>query len=129
MAHVKESMNFSAKELSCNCGECETRMDEGFMLSLELLRIACGFPLHLSSAYRCPTYNNKVSSTGLDGPHTTGKAVDILVSAKKAFTVLEAALPLGFTGIGVSQKGSHSKRFIHLDSITPGSTRPWVWSY
>jgi zinc D-Ala-D-Ala carboxypeptidase len=39
---------------------------------------------------------------------------------------LRLAFKLGFTGIGVQQKGSG--RFIHLDTME-GGTRPTVWSY
>ena len=31
-------------------------------------------------------------------------------------------------GIGISQKGKHKSRFIHLDTID-SDNRPWVWSY
>ena len=34
-------------------------------------------PLQITSAYRCPSHNDSVSSTGMAGPHTTGLAVDI----------------------------------------------------
>jgi hypothetical protein len=35
-------------------------------------------------------------------------------------------MELGFTGIGVQQKGTG--RFIHVD-LTVGQNRPTVWSY
>lgn len=115
-------------ECSCGCGGGMNEMDNGFLVRLDRLRALCGFPIILSSAYRCPEYNNEVSSTGLDGPHTTGKAVDILVSGHKAHKVLQIAAELGFQGIGVSQKGDHGSRFIHLDMLSD-DLRPWVWSY
>ena len=34
-------------------------------------------PLSINSGYRCSTHNAAVSSTGPNGPHTTGNSVDI----------------------------------------------------
>jgi len=102
-------------------------MDATFMDLVETLRDAYGKPMTVSSAYRTPEHNASVSSTGTTGPHTTGRAIDIGVSGTDALTLVHMALTLGFTGIGVSQKGQHNSRFIHLDNLTDG--RPWIWSY
>ena len=101
----------------------------GFANKLEGLRIAYGRPLKVTSAARCASYNVKVSASGRNGPHTTGEAVDIAIYGKEAWILLSLALSMGFTGIGVSQKGLN--RFLHLDTL-PGSAkqpRPTVWSY
>jgi zinc D-Ala-D-Ala carboxypeptidase len=115
--------------LSCSC--CGVRgMDDSFMHILDDLRHIVGFPLGISSGYRCPIHNSRVSSTGATGPHTTGKAVDIPVVGEKAMKVVEAAIARGFTGIGVKQNGAHGGRFIHVDMLTPQEgPRPWMWSY
>lgn len=116
---------FARHELACRC--CgQALMDAQFIELLDALREDFG-PIILSSAYRCPDYNAQVSSTGRDGPHTMGKAVDILVSGADAHRLLRLALD-DFSGVGVSQKGPHESRFIHLDTIAEGP-RPWVWSY
>jgi zinc D-Ala-D-Ala carboxypeptidase len=101
------------------------------MDKLQQLREAVGFPLPISSGYRCPDHNAKVSSTGKTGPHTTGKAADPRMSGEKAFKVMAEACQLGFTGIGLSQKGAHESRFVHVDTLEngPGCPRPTVWSY
>lgn len=100
--------------------------DRWFMEKIEELRVRVGFSLPVTSAARCPTHNNKTSKTGLQGPHTTGMAIDLGVDRKNAYIVLKTALEMGcFTGIGVNQKGSG--RFIHLDTIQDG--RPTIWSY
>ncbi len=120
--------NFSEKEMSCkHCGIQDMKID--FMNSLQELRRLFGKPLVISSAYRCPEYNNKISSSGLKGPHTTGKAVDILIFGKEAYNLLNLAIDLGFTGIGVNQKGNIKQRFIHLDTINDELIRPNIWSY
>lgn len=123
---------FKLSELKCKCGQCGSsgyEMDIDFMQKLDQLRESVGFPLSLSSAYRCPKHNISTSTTGADGAHTTGKAVDIAVAREQAYVVMGAALKLGFTGIGVNQKGA--SRFIHLDTLTKidNFPRPTLWSY
>lgn len=106
------------------------KMDAGFVVHLNELRRRCGFALIIPSGYRTPEHNAKVSTTGTNGPHTTGKSVDIAVSGEKAFIVLREAMAMGvFTGIGIKQAGE--KRFIHLDTCTEkdGLPRPMLWSY
>lgn len=117
---------FSDAELSCQCGCGDSLMDDHFMRKLEAMREEAGFPFPLSSAKRCPEHNNRVSSTGLDGPHTTGQAVDIAVSRGEAYIVAELAFKYGMTGIGFKQHGSG--RFVHVDDLHE-SPRPNIWSY
>jgi uncharacterized protein YcbK (DUF882 family) len=119
---------FKREEFQCrHCGV--EKMDPAFLTLLDELRHRCGFPLPITSGYRCPVHNQKVSSTGPNGPHTTGKAADIGVSRHRAYDVLRHALVLGFTGIGVQQKGE--ARYLHLDTLTEpqAAPRPTVWSY
>jgi hypothetical protein len=53
------------------------------------------------------------------------------VSGKDAYELMSLAMEKGFSGIGVSQRGPHEKRFLHLDTMEDSGThlRPWVWSY
>lgn len=122
---------FSLIELKCKCGNCEStglEMDDTFMEKLSWIREELGFPFIISSAYRCGEYNKKVSGTGENGPHTTGKAIDIVVNGEKAYALLSKALLQDFKGIGINQKGN--SRFIHLDDLEyPDYPRPMVWSY
>jgi len=123
------SKNFSDKELSCShCGE--NKFDQKTLDALQELREAIGKPIKLSSAYRCPEHNDKVSGSGKSGPHTTGCAIDILCSGKGAHEILTFAMIRSsiWKGIGVSQKGEHKSRFLHLDTLET-DMRPWVWSY
>ena len=122
--------HFSAKELQCKCGECEFEgMDLAFMERMELIRTDPQWskPIRVSSAYRCENHNSKVSSTGANGPHTTTRAMDCLVSGFDAVILMMIAVKHGITGVGVSQKGEHSSRFIHLDDLE--ENRPACWSY
>jgi zinc D-Ala-D-Ala carboxypeptidase len=123
--------HFSRKELTCQCGCDHMEMDPEFMDRLESLRTIFDRPMRITSAFRCPNHNAQVSSTGFTGPHTTGKSVDVAVSGQQAHDLLALAIHHNFTGLGISQRGPHNKRFIHLDTITqgPGRPRPRVWSY
>jgi zinc D-Ala-D-Ala carboxypeptidase len=107
-------------------GSGEQYMDRNFVSLLDQLRERCGFPLTVTSGYRSPEYNSVVSNTGENGPHTTGRAVDLRCDGQQAYTILHHAFALGFTGIGVRQKGT--SRFLHLDNLT-SNPRPNVWSY
>lgn len=120
---------FSVVEFECRCGCGRAPMDNEFLERLDAVRGAYGKPLAVTSGYRCPSYNAKVSGTGMTGPHTTGKAADLAVARGDAYKLLGIALRYGFTGIGVQQKGA--ARFLHLDTLTdaPGQPRPTLWSY
>ncbi len=121
--------NFSREEFECQCGCGRADMQPEFLEKLQAVRTEVGFSITVSSGFRCPDHNNSVSSTGLDGPHTTGWAADLAVDRGKAHDVLSKAMAHGFTGIGVQQKGGG--RFLHLDGLTEPAhaPRPTVWSY
>ena len=118
--------HFLPAELRCRCCGLYLRVPE-FLDRLEELRRTVGVPLKVTSGYRCPAYNAKVSTTGSEGPHTTGRAVDLLVSHETAYKVAAAGLELGFTGLGIKQHGPAAARFLHLDDLARG--RPRIWSY
>lgn len=120
--------NFTEAEFRCRCGCGRAGMDPAFMDALQDLRRLWGKPMVISSGYRCPEHNAAVSSTGPSGPHTTGKAADILVHGGMALSLLALATNGRFTGVGVHQRGPHAGRFIHLDTIE-GPARPGIWSY
>lgn len=122
--------HFSENEMKCK-GSGDCAMQPQFMDALESIRVELGKPMVVTSGYRCPEYNDEVSSSGLTGPHTTGKAVDILCTGGVTMEIMRLAIKYGMTGIGVSQKGDHAKRFLHLDMLPHNTSkpRPWVWSY
>jgi uncharacterized protein YcbK (DUF882 family) len=84
----------------------------------------------ISSAYRSIGYNTTIGGAA-HSPHLQGKAVDVVISGKSAYRLLKLALQYGFTGIGVSQRGPHERRFLHLDTMESSDVhpRPWIWSY
>ena len=127
MINWEDYKNFSMHEFQCShTGLCD--MDKDFMDKLQALRDHVGFPLIVSSVYRHPTHPIEAAKDKA-GEHSLGKAADIVIRGEKAYTLLKAALLLGFTRIGVSQKGSG--RFIHLGTATEkdGFSSPTIWSY
>jgi len=120
---------FSIDELKCK-GTDECNMDEEFMERLVTLRHKFNKPMVISSGYRSSSYNQIIGGAR-NSPHLYGKAVDVLVSGKAAHKLIGLAIQHGFTGIGVSQRGSHESRFLHIDTMDNSDIhpRPWVWSY
>lgn len=128
-----DSPYFSKEEMRCQHTGLDG-MDAGFMEKLTELRAAYAKPMRVTSAYRHPTHPieaKKTANGGQAGSHSTGRAVDIAVQGEDAWELMNLALAMGFTGIGVNQKGR--SRFIHLDNIKPDEferfPRPTVWSY
>jgi uncharacterized protein YcbK (DUF882 family) len=124
--------NFSRSEFACqHCGRAE--MDDDFMWRLQDLRSSYGKPMRITSGYRCPEHPIEAAKAK-PGTHATGRAVDVAVSHGQAYALLRLAMRMGFTGVGIQQKGDG--RFIHLDDITPKEdfdgkkfVRPMIWSY
>lgn len=123
---VSKSKNFTESEYECpHCSKCE--MDASFVLMLEKLRVRFREPIILNSAYRCERRNKDVGGVPASA-HTKGCAVDIKISGDKAYILMDMALDLEFSGIGVKQHGDYNKRFVHLDNLT-GEKRPRIWTY
>jgi len=113
--------NFKRQEFKCSC--CgEEAMRDDFIDKLQKLRDYLGFPLKITSGYRCGEHPVEVKKSTV-GTHRQGIAADIAVSREQAYRVVCAAKEFGFTGIGVAQKGNC--RFIHLDA----RDNPTIWSY
>ena len=119
---------FSEKELSCtHCGVY--KFDEAFLELLNQIREDCGFPLPVTSGYRCPNHPLNVEKAAAGKPlgaHSKGLAVDLGVSYSSAHKLLEVACAHGIPRIGINQKGD--SRFIHLD-YDLSLPNPALWSY
>lgn len=102
-------------------------MHPDFMERLQKLRTAYDKPMKITSGYRDKTHPIEAKKAA-PGAHASGRAADVSIRGADAVELLKLALELGFTGIGVQQKGDG--RFIHLDDIEDGSLpRPMLWSY
>ena len=120
---------FTEEELKCK-GTDECLMDKDFMSRLVALRKEFNEPMVISSGYRHASYNQVIGGAK-NSPHLYGKAVDVLVSGRTAYRLMKMAMQHGFTGIGISQRGPHDGRFLHIDTMESSEVhpRPWVWSY
>lgn len=118
------TLNFTDDELGCKCGCATLNTHPKFiklMANVQTLRSQYGKPLRITSAYRCPKHPIEAAKAKA-GQHSIA-AIDLGVSRTDAHEVIRLAMLLGFTGLGVNQKGG--QRFIHLDNRDV----PTVWSY
>ena len=104
-----------------NCSETgENNMSVDFIMDLDELRERCGFPFIITSGYRSVKHSREAHKPS-GGTHTKGIAADIKVSGgAQRYKVIQEALMMGFTGIGVANT------FIHVDERT---TTPVIWNY
>lgn len=106
----------------------KSAMHPEFMDRLLHLRLTLGKPMTITSGFRDRTHPAERRKT-TSGAHNTGRACDVAMQGEDALRLIHLAVSLGFTGIGVNQKGDG--RFIHLDdcSVMHKLVRPTVWSY
>jgi uncharacterized protein YcbK (DUF882 family) len=108
------------------CSHCGVKgMNEKFMELLVSIRTAVGLPFRINSGYRCAIHNAAVSSTGANGPHTTGRAVDIAADSRLKFLIQREAMKRGVTRFGIA------RTFIHIDDLSDDDGFPSkvIWSY
>ena len=98
----------------------ENEMSTEFIERLDGLRSVCGFPFIVTSGYRSPNHSIEAKKEK-PGQHAQGIAADIkVVGGAQRRLLVEKALQMGFTGVGVD------KNFIHVDVRT---TTPVLWVY
>ena len=83
--------NFKADEFKCQ-GSGDLKISTLVLDFVQAYRDEVGEGVSITSGYRSPEHNNSVSSTGLDGPHTTGLAVDISTNTQSQYKLLNFAL-------------------------------------
>jgi uncharacterized protein YcbK (DUF882 family) len=99
---------FKIEEFDCqHTGKNE--MNPEFLERIDTLRLLCGFPFIITSGYRDPSHPIEARK-GVPGTNPKGIACDIQVkSSTERYRLLDNALRMGFSGIGVADD------FIHLD--------------
>lgn len=111
--------NFSVEEMSCNCGECDLKMNLPFMLKLQKIRELVHNPCYITSGVRCEAHNSHVGGRK-HSYHLLGRAADIKTSdAGFKADLMMAAIKAGCYGIGIYPT------FVHIDD-RPFSQRS-VW--
>ena len=115
---------FNKEEFACQyTGENEIK-DE-FIERLDELREACGFPFVITSGYRSPSHPIEAKKK-IAGQHSKGNAADIRVTdGIQRFKLVEKAIALGFTGVGVASS------FIPVDTrdLHDDGLGPVMWTY
>ena len=112
--------NFKEKEFKMGEEIVFEKMDEVFLMKLDVLREICGFGIRLNSTYRSRKHNKKVGGAS-KSQHLYGKAGDLRWkgwSGSKKYTLLSNAIKLGFS-VGISNS------FLHIDDRN-GKT---MWIY
>lgn len=115
---VQLSKNFESTEFDCHGSGCckETKIDPNLVILLQDIRDHFGKPITVTSAYRCPTHNSKVSKAK-NSYHTKGQAADFVVSGVKPREVAQYAEKKGIKGIGLYETDSDG-HFVHIDTRT-----------
>ena len=93
------------------------------MKMLQQLRDKLG-ALPITSGVRCEKHN-KDSGGYPKSAHLQSMGADIRIYGPRALALVDHARRVGFSGIGIAQKGVHKYRFIHLDTLP----RTAIWSY
>ncbi len=116
---VKNMKYFKLSEFDCQ-ETGENKMNSEFLIKLDLLRKACGFPLVVTSGYRSPSHSIEAKKFK-PGTHAEGIAADLkAVDGWHKRRIVEEAIALGFNGIGIA------KSFVHVDDR---KTAPVIWQY
>ena len=105
-------------------------MSADFMSAMDGLRLRMDGPLIVNSGYRTEAHNAAIGGSE-HSAHCLGLAADVRVHGEQAYRLIRHAMKIGFTGIGIAQRGPVAGRFIHLD-MAPAAKyrpRPWCWSY
>ena len=126
---MESSLTYNPKYFALsefNCQETdENEMQDEFLMKLDKLREACGFPFVVTSGFRSTNHSNERHKEKA-GTHAQGIAADIrAISGKEKYKIIEQAIALGFAGIGVAGT------FIHVDDRASGDSNvtPVVWTY
>ena len=102
----------------------ENQMKPIFIHKLDTLREACGFPFIVTSGFRSPTHSIEKRKEKV-GTHAQGIAADIKYKdGTQMYKIVQKAIELGFTGVGVHRS------FVHVDIRELGDDRhPVMWAY
>jgi len=110
---------FTIDEFNCQYSG-ENEMKDSFLQKIDQLRYMCAFPFVITSGYRSADHPIEAKK-GTRGTHAQGIAADIQVnSGAEKYKIVQNAMAIGFTGIGIADT------FVHVDTRT---TTPVIWTY
>lgn len=123
------SKDFQAREFDCPCHEClETPVEMKLIDMLQSLRDEIGFPVKITSGYRCAAYQEDLKRRGYEtakgiSQHQLGAAVDIKTGHHTGEELEKFARQVGFMAVGVG------KHWAHIDLRSDKPNRRWLYSY
>lgn len=110
---TKLSKNFNVYEFRCGIGSpcsCPTTLiDEKLVEYLQKIRDHFGKEIHITSAYRCASYNAKIGGA-YGSRHTKGQACDFYIEGVTPLEIAQYAESIGIKGIGLYDT------FVHIDT-------------
>ena len=111
------STNFKTHEFHCHGNGCcqETQIDTELVKILQKVRDHFGKPVHINSAYRCPTHNSRIGS-GQNSQHRYGRAADFYVEGVTPLEVAKYLESIGVKGLGLYE--GNDGNFVHADTRT-----------
>ena len=123
---------FNSSEFSCPCSSClETKINAHLVEKLNAVREAFGFPIRITSGYRCPDYQEGLKARGYEtavgvSQHELGNAVDLQPAANASgvsigMENLRKILENYFAAIG------EGRTFFHVD-MRDDKTRRWSYN-
>lgn len=108
---------FSMDEFTCN--HCEQLPENGMnpvlLEKLDQLREQIGFPIYVTSGYRCEIWNACVGGVK-NSQHVQGTAADVYCDYVSVDELADIAAKIGFDGIG----RYYTSDFVHLDCRSNG---------
>lgn len=116
---------FTKEEFDCQYSG-ENEMSDDLLLAVDLLRGKCGFPFVITSGYRSKDHPIEAKKKQEKvGTHAQGIAADIKYNnGTQLHTIIEKAILLGFTGIGIHRS------FVHVDiRILSSDENHVMWCY
>ena len=120
----KDLTYFSRSEFSCQYTG-ENKIEDSLLLKIDELRERCGFPFIITSGYRSLAHPIERAKKTNTGTHAQGIAADIkVIDGVQRFKIVEEAIKMGFTGIGVASN------FVHVDIRSLDTNEsPVMWTY
>ena len=116
------SPHFQLEEFRCKCGCRQVIVVPELIQTLEAIREYAGFPVVITSGFRCPDQNAAAGGSA-DSAHLRGEAADISISSShRRFKFIEAAIMAGVSRIGVGDT------FLHID-VSKRLPQEVIWGY
>ena len=128
--YVRESEHFMWTELECMCGNVDCQgngMDIRFMEKLEVMRVAYGKPMILTSGERCILHPIEAAKRN-PGAHECGCAVDIKYgTGRNLRELIGLAVTLDFEGIAMERSFLHLDCYANLPGRKGENFMSWVY--